>query len=146
MDPRRLRAGDWVTGLAGAALAGVMFMDWYDSGGDGGARTAWESLSVIDVVLALTAAAAVAVAIAAATQRTAPLTLAIGALLVPFATVATALVAYRVAFPPGGAARELGAWLGLVACAGVAGAALWAIRDESFTPAVKRATPGEIEG
>ena len=29
MDLARLRFGDWVLGLAGVAVLGVMFLDWY---------------------------------------------------------------------------------------------------------------------
>ena len=32
MNPRRLRIGEWVTGIAGVALLGIMFLDWYGAG------------------------------------------------------------------------------------------------------------------
>ncbi|MBX5469140.1 MAG: hypothetical protein IRZ21_04490 [Thermoleophilaceae bacterium] len=105
----RTRPTDWVVGLAGAALIGLLFADWY--GGESG----WSALAVTDVVLALLALLAIAVPIVTAAQAANAIPIA----LVSFATlagvVATVAIGVRLAAPPNGAGVDTGAWLGLAA-------------------------------
>src|SRR5688572_20013404 len=47
MDLRRLRAGEWIAAVSGAAVLASLFLPWYD---DGAADlSGWEALGAIDV-------------------------------------------------------------------------------------------------
>lgn len=131
MDLRRLRAGEWVAGAAGVVLLVSLFLDWYD--GD----SAWESLAVLDVILALLALSAMAIPVVTAAYRVPALPLAHQSLTVLAGSGVLLLVVGRVLNLPGDATeRDLGLWLALAATLGVVGGALLAMRDE------RRAAPG----
>ena len=131
MDLRRLRHGEWIAGISGALLLVSMFFDWYSVGGIG--ANAWESLTVIDVFLAISALFGMALFVLAANQRTPAVPQACGQLGVPFAFVAAILVLVRLADLPGPVdSREIGLYLGVVGALGVL-VGLWrSIGDESF--------------
>ncbi len=105
--------------VAGAALLLVvsLFLDWFGVGGEAGA-SAWEVFEVLDLVLLGAALAAVAAAFGRLDSR----------VLLGAAGVALVVVVSQLIQPPPaaqGAHRELGAWLALLAAAGLlAGAAL----------------------
>jgi hypothetical protein len=161
MDTSRVGRGPLIAGVAGVLLFIFMFFGWFEltgvtagvegfEGTIGGdeleslaeeegqdtSASAWQSFSLIDIVLLPAAIAAIALAIAAA--------MGVGAQLpVPLATVATALgavsvllILFRIISPPdlvdafGGGApegfdietdvgREIGVFLGLLAAIGV---------------------------
>ena len=157
MDLRRLRAQEWLAGLCGAALIGSTFLDWYGFGST--RRNAWEAFGALDVLLALVGLMALALAVVTAAHRTQAVPTAIGSLLVLVGVVASAWLVYRVASPPDVAEirlgprptgyrpsteREVGLWIGLVACAGATLAALGSIRDDRFPRAVVEASRVEI--
>ena len=131
MDLRRLRHGEWIAGVSGVALLVAMFLDWYSAGD--AAANAWNSLTVIDVFLAIAALFGIALFALAATQRTPAVPQAVGQLGVPFAIVASILVLIRLLDLPGAVdARELGLYIGVAATLGVL-VGLWrSIGDESF--------------
>jgi hypothetical protein len=134
MNPARLRPGEAVAGLSGAALLVVMFLDWYGVRGGGAGVSAWTAFSVTDVVLGLVALAGLALALLQATQRTPALPVATSVLAAALGIAATLLVAYRLLNAPGpDALVELrpGAWLGLLATAGVAAGAWLSTADDS---------------
>ena len=134
MDLRRLRAGEWITGAAGALLLVTLFLGWYS--GDDGTRTGWESLGALDVVLALLALAALAVPIVTAAYRVPAVPIAHQSLIVLASSLVTLAVLFRVLnLPDWATGREIGLWLGLLATLGVAAGALIAIRDERRSPA-----------
>jgi hypothetical protein len=135
VDLRRLRAGEWVTGLSGAGLIVALFLPWYGAKGTSTTVTAWEAFAVNDAILLLVALFAVAVWTAGATQRTAAVPEAISSLTTLLGAVATILVVVRLASPPGGGdeTREVGAWLGLVFTLGIA-AGSWASMSDERTP------------
>jgi hypothetical protein len=154
MNLRRVRLGEWVAGGSGLALVVLMLFTWYGSEPKeaGGAtvtgkaeQTPWEAFAVLDVVLALAAAMAIVLVIVTATQRTPALPIALVSITAFVATVATLWLAIRVASPPAAegsnleTTRELGLWLGLVACAGITAGALAGMRDES--PALGMPSP-----
>ncbi len=129
MDPRRLRAGEVVAALAGAALLASLFLPWY------GDLSGWGALGVIDVLLALLAGLALALVPVTAAQRVpaVPLTLAV------MVTIAGALAALLVLFrvidlPAGAGAREYGLWLALAATLGMIGGGCLAMADERLSP------------
>jgi hypothetical protein len=125
MDLRRLRGGELVAGAAGLLLLVSLFLDWYDSG------SAWESLAVVDVILALIALSALAIPFVTAAYRVPALPLAHQSLTALVGTLALLLVIGRVVSLPGDASdRELGLWLGLAATIGVVAGSFLAMRDE----------------
>lgn len=134
MNPRRLRIGEWITGIASVALLGVMFLDWYES--DAGSASAWEAFSVLDVLLAIAALMGIGVAVMAAVHDSPAVSLAIAGLLITIATIATLAVIVRaIAVPDVGgedADRALGLWVGLAASLAVAAGSLASMRDERF--------------
>lgn len=138
MDLRRLRAGEWILGVAGIALLVSLFLPWYATTGPGASdMTAWESLAVIDLVLALIAALAVLVPIVTATQRIPAVPLALEGLVFSAGAVAIVLVLIRVlALPDGADAREWALWLGLAGSVLIPVGALIGMRDERLS------TPG----
>ena len=136
MDLRRLRHGEWIAGVSGAALLVALFLDWY-SAAYRPAANAWETFSVTDVLLAITALFGLALAIGAATQRSAAVPQAVGALTVPVAFGAAIVVVIRsIVLPEGADAREFGLYLGVVATLGVLVGAWRSIGDQSFPRAV----------
>jgi peptidoglycan/LPS O-acetylase OafA/YrhL len=133
MDLRRLRAGEWITALAGVVLLVSLFAPWYGTPDASG----WESLAVIDLLLAALAVSAIALLFVTAVQRVPALPIALEALLTGAAIVALVLVLIRVAALPDGAdSREWGLWLALAAVLGVAAGCGIAMRDERLS------TPG----
>ena len=153
--------GEWVAGVSGAVLLGAMFADWYSIGGGSLGRSAWQSFSAIDVLLALAAIMAVGLAAITAAHRAQAVPTAIASLLAPVAVVALGLLLYRVISPPDikatyGAGprptgylaqdvhREAGLWIGLAACVGVALGAMTALRDDRFPRAVREQNRVEV--
>jgi hypothetical protein len=132
MDLRRLRAGEWIVGVAGLALLVSLFLPWYDG------RSAWESLGVLDAILALVALSAMAIPVVTAAYRAPALPLAHQSLTALVGSGALLLVVGRVLnLPDSATGRDLGLWLGLAATVGVVAGALLAMRDE------RRAAPGK---
>lgn len=127
MDLGRLRSGEWLAGLAGLVLAGSLFLDWYSG------RSGWQSLSVTDVLLAVTAVLALALPIAAAAQRSPALATGTAPIVTVVAGVAFVAVAIRaLTLPdvgPGPSEREVGLWVGLAATAAVAASAWRSMAD-----------------
>jgi len=144
MDFARLRFGDWVMGLGGLAVLGVMFLDWYGPpdellyAPEELHWNAWEAFAVNDVILALAALLAIAAAVMTVVHPTAAVPLALASLAGIVSLLALVLVMIRVIWPPDvfpdevplETARETGAWLGLVATTMLVGGCLSSIRDE----------------
>jgi cytochrome bd-type quinol oxidase subunit 2 len=137
MDLRRLRAWDWLTGIAAFALLVSLFLDWYSSGGV--SANAWESFSIVDVLLALVALLALVTVGAMATQRTAAVPQALIAVTVLIAVPVAILLLFRLLDPPGGdgVTREVGAWLGLASMAALLVFGWRSMSDKRF-PTVMR--------
>jgi hypothetical protein len=134
MDLRRLRAGEWITAVSGAALFVSLFLPWYGPGGD--EASAWEALSAIDVVLAFVAVFAIALLPVTASQRVPAVPIATSAFVTLAGLIALVLVLVRIVNLPGDVdGREPGLWLGLVAAFGVVAGAALAMRDERLSPA-----------
>lgn len=130
MDLRRLRAGEWITGAAGATLLVALFLPWYGPGD----ATAWEAFSVIDVLLAALALAAIVLVGVVATQETPSVSIAYEGLLAVAALFGLVILAFRILNLPDGAdTRELGAWLGLGAGIALVGGSMLAMRDERLS-------------
>lgn len=136
MDTSRLSVGDRIAGASGVALLIVMFLPWYGVDADVGgfsfseSASAWEVLSVIDVLLFLVAAAAIAHAVAKAASALPP-DLPAASLVAAAGGLAVLLVLFRIIDLPtpdvpevGGETvdygRKLGVFLGLIGSAGIA--------------------------
>ena len=136
MDLRRLRAGEGLLALSGAALIVSLFLHWYERGGSG--LTGWESMTVIDGLLAVIGAIALAAVLVTAIQPTAAVSISLESLTVLFGLLASVLALIRVIDQPGlpsGYSVGAGGYIGLAAALGIAGAAVVAIRDERLDPA-----------
>jgi hypothetical protein len=141
---RSVRPGELIAGVSGLALLGLMFADWYGVTAAFGALdrldlglTAWEAFSVTDVVLALVAVLAIALAVTNAAGRGPALPVALGVLTSTIGLAATLLVLYRIADQPGPndvIEVRLGAWLGLLATAGIFAGGWLSIGDETPRP------------
>jgi hypothetical protein len=150
MDASRLTRGEQVAAIAGIALLVIMFLPWFGIGGVAGeaieqaqdlgfapdvstSANAWESFDVIDLVLLLTVIAAVGVAVAAMMAQTVAMPIAASAITAGLGILSTVLVAYRLLDPPYDASRKFGAFLGLIAAAGVAYGGWLAMQEEGST-------------
>ncbi len=150
MDASRLTRGEQVAAIAGIALLVIMFLPWFGIGGAAGeaieqaqdlgfapdvstSANAWESFDVIDLVLLLTVVAAVGVAVAAMMAQTVAMPIAASAITAGLGILSTVLVAYRLLDPPYDASRKFGAFLGLIAAAGVAYGGWLAMQEEGAT-------------
>ena len=130
MDQRRLRIGEWITAISGVVLIASLFAPWYGAD-DVSATSGFESLAVLDIVLALVAAGAVALLIITAAQRLPAVPLTVNTLVCLSGLLAVVLVVIRVlALPNDSSAREWGLWLGLAGALGIVVGSLIAMRDE----------------
>lgn len=136
MDLRRVRVWEWLTGLAGAALLISLFLPWYGAGEAD--ATAWEALTVTDVVLALLALMAIALPLIAATQRTVAVPQSWTALIMLIAVPALLMALFRLLNLPGdGLGREIGVWLGALATLGVIACDYRSMGDRTFPRAMR---------
>ena len=126
MDLGRLRAGEWIVAVSGAALLASLFLPWYEPEASG-----WEALSAGDVIIALVAAAALALSLITATQRVPAVPISFEAVMVLLGFVAAVLVLVRTIWLPGAAAeRDWGLWLALAGALGIVAGSWIGIGDE----------------
>jgi hypothetical protein len=116
---KRVASGELVGAVSGLGLLVVSFLPWYSAGGHD--VTAWQAFSVTDIVMALAALTALSVGIVAFGRLSVSYPVAGSAVTTGFGGVALLLIAYRLIDPPGSGDvdREIGAWLGLLAAAGI---------------------------
>jgi uncharacterized membrane protein HdeD (DUF308 family) len=124
MDLRRLRAGEWIVGAAGAALFVSLFLDWYQG------TTGWQAFDAIDVVLLIVALSALGLALITALQRTPAIPIAMASIVTTLAFVALVVVAYRTINPPGDWDRSGGVWLALGSTLTMLAGSVLALRTE----------------
>jgi hypothetical protein len=105
--------------VSGLGLLVFSFLPWYSTGGEN--VTAWQAFSVIDLVIAAAAVAGLSVGIFALGRISVSYPVAGSSATAGLGALALVLIAYRLINPPGSedVDREIGAWLGLVAAAGV---------------------------
>jgi hypothetical protein len=142
MDLRRLRVGEWITALSGLVLLISLFLPWYGSEAlfardPRETYSAWQSLAVIDVVLALVAAGAVGLAVITAAQRLPAVPLTFNVFLTLAAMLGVVLVLIRaIDLPDIAVGRMPALWLGVAGALGVLVGSLVALRDD------RRSRPG----
>ena len=133
MDLRRLRAGEWIAALGGAALLASLFMGWYELP-TSATETGWEAFAVVDLLLAAVALFAIALVPVTASQRVPAIPLAQATLVAIAGKLAALLILIRIAWAPGDASGvEPGAWLGFVAAGAIVAGGWIAMRDERLS-------------
>ena len=143
MDFSRVRTGEMIAGISGAALFIVMFLEWFtlpesvapiaDTFALDTSRSAWVAFDFIDLVLLLAVVAGVGLVVLAAAQSSVQLPVAASAITAGLGILATLLVLYRVLDPPSDLDRSYGLYLGLVTCAGIAVGGWMAMQEEGTT-------------
>jgi hypothetical protein len=119
-----------VAAIGGVVLLVALFLPWYTK--DGRHATAWETMSVADILLALAAVGAIAAAVATAARPGAPVPIAFTALASLPATVGLVVAVWRVVSPapPVDVGLGAGAWLGLAAAVAIAVGEWTGLADE----------------
>lgn len=138
MRLKQPRFAEVVAGAAGILLLVSLFLPWYSGALECVQRpcpptqlSAWESLAVLDIVFAVVALAGIALLALEATQRTSAVPVAWATLTALTASIAVPIALYRTLDPPGALDPRF-AFLGLIACAGVAAGAWLSMRDEGI--------------
>ncbi|HEX6457658.1 MAG TPA: hypothetical protein VF032_01970 [Thermoleophilaceae bacterium] len=144
MDLRRLRASDWLAGVAGAALIGLLWAPWYQGsegayfsrapGRVGYTLNAWQSMAVNDVIFCIAGLLGIWLLIATATSSTQAMPIAATVFASLIGLLASVLAVVRLIWPPdlgpGPTGRAAGVWLGAAAAIGLTASALVSMRDE----------------
>lgn len=133
MDAGKLSPGVLIAAIAGLLLLAVMFLfDWFGSSGssvelppqflglpDVGFN-AWQSFSVIDVLLGVAALVAIGGGLIARASRGVNSPVVPEAVTCAIGILAALLIVFRIIDPPGDLNREPGVYLGLIAALGIA--------------------------
>ncbi len=153
MESGKLSRGVLIAVISGLALLIVMsVLDWFGSSGTSvdlppeflGLRdvgfNAWESFSVIDVVLLGAVVVAIGGGLIEGTARSVNSPVVIEAVTCSVGIVACLLILFRIVDPPGDLNREIGVYLGFLSAFGIAYGGWKAMADEgtSFTDQASR--------
>jgi hypothetical protein len=148
MDVSKLRTGEKVAAASGVALFILMFFSWYgvdvgpisgallDRAGVDTTATAWQAFDFVDLFLLVTLLAAIGLAALTASGRSVALPVGASVITAVLGGLATLFVAYRILNQPGPndvISVKIGAWLGLLASAGIAIGGYLAMREEGTT-------------
>jgi hypothetical protein len=150
MDFRRVRAWDWVAGVAGLIVFIDLFVPWY--GASGLTANAWDSFAYVDLILALAALMAIALVFVAASSRVASVPKLLATCTSWVALVAAIFAVIRLLKVPGGVdvlltggaagiSRQWGVFVGTIAAIVLAVGA-WRARQDSSFPGPLRARAG----
>ncbi len=139
MDLRRLRSGELLTAVSAVGLLVVMFLDWFGGG------SAWETLTIGDVLLLAVAVLALTLVVLTLIARPVAMAGSAASVTIGVAALALAYLLYRIVVnePGTDASGEIGigAYLGLLLVAGCAAGAWRALGDErTGAPASLRQT------
>lgn len=140
---RRLDGGRILIALGAVALLVSLFLDWYESGFDGSAATAWSAFELVDLLLAVLALTAIFGALSPVLPQ-APAPAAPAWVLTAVGPVAFVLVALAlIDRPPAAQGSEIdaGAWIALAASAAMAAGALLAVARVSLVISVRDRKP-----
>lgn len=146
-----------IAAVSAVALLIIMFLfDWF--GNDFGGASAWQSFSIIDIILFITVLVAIGSAVMAANAQSVDAPVAISALVAGLGILSVLLILFRIIDPPdfgagealdqardqaealgidsssipddAGIGRKIGVWLGLIAAAGIAYGGFLAMQEE----------------
>jgi hypothetical protein len=108
----------------------ALFLPWYSAGGN--SATAWESMAVDDVILAVAAVLAILAAFTVGLKRLSSLSVAATSLAILPAGIGLIVTIYRLLSPapPVDVSLDVGAWLGLAAAIAIAVGAWRGANDE----------------
>jgi hypothetical protein len=111
-----------------------MFFSWYSVGAFG--FDAWEVFTWIDIILFLTGVSAISLAVVAANDADVGLPVALSSVVAGLGALATLLVLFRLIDPPGSGSpsRDIGIYLGLIACAAITYAGYLGMQEEGGAP------------
>jgi hypothetical protein len=134
----RLRPADIVAGVGGLALLIALFLPWYGLAPLFGANdralpdaTAWQALTVVDILLALIALLAIALPVVTAVASGPAKPVAFAVLSSVGSILAVLLVLWRLLDAPADHLElRYGAWIGLVAAVVMLAGCWGAMRDE----------------
>lgn len=125
-DRNRLRQGELIAGISGLVLLISLWMDWYGIDvGAGGFHVsvsvnAWDSFSIIDIILFLTALIAIGVAALRGLNRMPEMPYSPAMLVTGAGGLSLILILFRTISPPAdGLSRKYGLFLGLISAAGI---------------------------
>lgn len=125
----RLRSGEVIAGLAGLALAVVLFaLPWFSTGHDATA-TGWSAMDVLRVPVAITALAGLALATAQATQASPALPVSLSVVVTVIGALTTLALVIRL--PTAAGTPQAGAYAGLACAIVLTGGAFRSLREES---------------
>jgi hypothetical protein len=129
-----------LAGAGGTLLAVALFLPWFGrvspycvplAGYSCGRNfNAWQAFGFTDIVLLVTALCGIGVAVLASASSKTDAPVASAALTVPFGSLATLLVFYRLIEPVGKTDPRLGLFVGLGACLAVTYGSWRAVRNE----------------
>jgi hypothetical protein len=128
MDLRRMRTGELLAGLSAVGLPAIMFADWF------GPASAWETLTVGRVALALTALLGLTIVVLTITSRSVAMATSAATITVGVGAVTLLYAFYRVAVDEPGrneaVAVHPAALIGLAFVLGIVAGAWWSMADE----------------
>jgi hypothetical protein len=130
VELRRLSRGDWVAAIGGVVMLVALFLPWYSAGGS--SATAWQTMAVDDVILAVAAVLAILAAFTVGLRRLSSLSVAATSLAILPAGIGLIVTLYRLLSPapPVDVSLDVGAWLGLAAAIAIAVGAWRGANDE----------------
>ena len=143
MDLDRLSMGEKIAGLSAVLLFIFMFFDWFTASVSGGVLSvggdAWEAFELIDLFLLITVIAALATAVIRLSEALFEPSISVNAVVAILGIVSVLLVLFRIIDPPGGGSvggisvdvsPAVGAFLGVIAAAGIAYGGYRAMQEE----------------
>jgi hypothetical protein len=141
MDADRLSLGEKIAGASAVLLFIFMFFDWFSVDVEGGlisvdVGNAWDTLSVIPIILMLAIVAAVAVAVIRLTDAVFEPPVSMNAVVAILGALSALLILYRIVDPPGtdvagvDVGPALGIFLALIAAVGIAYGGYRAMQEE----------------
>jgi hypothetical protein len=126
-----VRLGELVGAVSGLGLLVAGFLPFYSEFEVN--VTAWQAFGIIDLVMAAAGIVALSVGAVVLFRLSVSYPVAGSAVTTGFGALALLLIAYRIIDPPGNGdvEREIGAWLSLVAAAGITLGGYYGMQDPS---------------
>ena len=145
MDVNRLSMGEKIAGVSAILLFIFMFFDWFTASASNGlfsvsvGGSAWDAMDVIPIILLIAIVAAVGVAVVRLTDAVFEPAISMNAVVAVLGAISVLLILYRIISPPDSGISEIsvdpavGAFLGLVAAAGITYGGYRAMQEEGVT-------------